>query len=158
MISLSINPLQSQQAWELTDLILESPEDYRKYFHPFDFRSDEIARIIQSSIRDIFFGVEILNESSSPSQLIGFYMLRGLDEGFTNPMYGVFISHLYSGKGIATLTVYHALAVCRILGYERLLLKVAPSNVRAIRLYEHLGFGYLRNDKQSENLVLFKAA
>ena len=83
-------------------------------------------------------------------------MLRGLDENFCDPMYGVFVSHLYSGKGIATLTIYHALTMCRILEYKKLLLKVYPDNKKAINLYNYLGFQYLKDDKKSGQAILFK--
>ena len=69
---------------------------------------------------------------------------------------GVFIGHEYRGLGLATLTLAHAEAYCRLNRIGRLLLKVHPSNGRAKRLYEKSGFHFLRSDPDNGNLVLEK--
>ena len=83
-------------------------------------------------------------------------MLRGLDEGYIEPMYGVFVFHQYSGKGIARLTISHAESFCKLYGYKQLLLKVFVENARAKKLYEYLGFKFLREEELSKQTVLYK--
>ena len=140
----------------ITQILLNSPPDHLKYFHPFEFNRDSIQFMLQKSIKDKFFGIELKSEISSESELIGLYMLRGLDEGYTEPMYGVFICHEYTGKGIASLTISHAESFCKFNGYQQILLKVFPENTRAKRLYEYLGFNFLREDKSSKQFILCK--
>jgi RimJ/RimL family protein N-acetyltransferase len=153
---LTINPLQVNQSEMLSRLILKNSESYRKYFHPFNFNSSTIYNILNSAINDKFFGIELKNNKLLAGNLVGFYMLRGIDEGFDDPMYGVFISHDYSGKGIATLTIYHALTTCRLSNYKRLLLKVSSNNSKAMKLYSRLGFDFLKNEEKTDQNILFK--
>ena len=83
-------------------------------------------------------------------------MLRGMDEGYAEPMYGVFITQEWQDKGIARLTLYHAECFCKINLYKRLLLKVNPNNYLAKKLYESIGFQFLREETTINNVVLYK--
>jgi RimJ/RimL family protein N-acetyltransferase len=153
---INFSSLTVTEAGLISQLLLDSPPDYVKYFHPFDFNLHSLKLILEKTIKDRFFGVELKSETSHNNELIGFYMLRGLDEGYTEPMYGVFIHRKYSGKGIASLTIAHAESFCKLQGYKQLLLKVFPENIRAKNLYERLGFEFLRKDESSQQLVLGK--
>lgn len=152
---ISLRRLTSDDAEAISQLLLNSSKSYIKYFHPFDFQASSIKEILEKNNKDIFFGIELKSEIST--NLAGFYMLRGLDEGYADPMYGVFISHQYKGKGIASLTISHAESFCKLNGYERLLLKVNPENLRAKKLYESLGFQLMGEEPSIKNLVLYKA-
>ncbi|MBD2197809.1 MULTISPECIES: GNAT family N-acetyltransferase [Calothrix] len=152
----SFRILQYSDAEKLSDILLKSDKSYIKYFHPFDFQVATIQKILFKSCKDKFFGVVLESGLSQESDLIGFYMLRGLDEGYTDPMFGVFISQQYSSKGIGRITITHAESFCKFCGYEKLLLKVNPENTRARKMYESLGFRYLREEGLLKNLVLYK--
>lgn len=151
---ISFRRLTISDAEQISKVLLSSDESYTKYFHPFDFQTSSIKNVIAKSIKDCFFAVEI--NTGNESKNIGFYMLRGIDQGYTDPMYGVFISHQYSGKGIARLTISHAESFCKLNGFKKLLLKVHPENFRAKNLYESLGFQFLREDASNKNIVLYK--
>jgi len=146
--------LGSQDAEKLSDLLLQSNPDYAFFFHPFNFEVSSIRQILEKNIKDVFFGIQL--QKAQADMLIGFYMLRGLDEGYLEPMYGVFIAQEYSGKGIAHFTLAHAECFCRINRYSRLLLKVHPQNNRARHLYESLGFQLLSHDPFNQNFILYK--
>lgn len=148
--------LNNSDAEFLSNLLLDSSSEYIKYFHPFDFQRLSIQKVLDSAINDRFFGIELKQNSSELSELIGFYMLRGIDEGYTEPMYGVFISQEWQGKGIARLSLYHAECFCKINSYERLLLKVNPNNHFAKKLYESMGFQFLREETSINNIILYK--
>jgi GNAT superfamily N-acetyltransferase len=81
-------------------------------------------------------------------------MMRGLDEGFPDPMYGVFVAQRFAGKGLARLTLAHAEAQCRLNGWKRLRLKVDPDNVRAYKLYQSSGFKFEKVDPNNGNQVV----
>ena len=90
--------LNNLDAQSLSNLLLNSSSEYIKYFHPFDFQSLSIQEILDSAINDKFFGIELKQDSSESDKLIGFYMLRGMDEGYAEPMYCVFITQELQDK------------------------------------------------------------
>ncbi|WP_230458568.1 GNAT family N-acetyltransferase [Microcystis aeruginosa] len=146
--------LKTDDAENMSRLLLNSSKSYIKYFHPFDFQPSSIKEVLSKAEKDKFFGLEVKHDCSS--ELAGFYMLRGIDEGYAYPMYGVFISHQYSSQGIASLTISHAECFCKLNIYERLLLKVNKKNIRAKELYESLGFKFMREETSINNIVLYK--
>jgi RimJ/RimL family protein N-acetyltransferase len=157
MLYVSFKILEVQDAVKMSQLLLNETQEYTKYFHPFDFDISTIKLVLQNAVEDRFFGVEIRSDLSEGIELIGFYMLRGFDEGYTDPMYGVFISSQYTSKGIGRLTISHAECFCRFQGCKNILLKVFPHNLKAKRLYDYLGFKFLRKDELSNQLILYKS-
>ncbi|MFM6082427.1 MAG: GNAT family N-acetyltransferase [Cuspidothrix sp.] len=153
---IKIRLLHGSDAQDLSNLLLSSSPEYIKYFHPFDFQVLSIKKQLDSAFNDKFFGIEVEDSSVDNSKFIGFYMLRGMDEGYIEPMYGVFIDQEWQNKGIAKLTLYHAECFCKINSYKRLLLKVNPDNYIAKNLYESIGFKFLKEDIKISNIVLFK--
>lgn len=111
-----------------------APPSYSQYFTPFPITRDVLRQKLDSARLDRYY---VILAEHCPA---GFYMLRGLDEGYASPMYGVWISPSYSGRGFALATLEHAVGVCRELGACELLLKVHPCNLKAVRLYRRFGF------------------
>jgi RimJ/RimL family protein N-acetyltransferase len=100
-------------------------------------------------------GLEV--QTGQKAELVGFYMLRGLDEGYPAPMYGVFIGYSHRNKGLASQSLLHAETTCRSSHIERLMLKVHPHNTVAKKLYEARGFTPLRQDPQNNNTIMEKS-
>lgn len=140
----------------IAELLARSDAEYVRHFHPFAFDAATIAAHLIRAERDQWFLLELYEGGGF--RPAGFYMLRGLDEGFADPMYGVFVAKEFSGRGLARLTLAHAEAQCRLNGWTRLLLKVHRENDRARRLYESAGFVFERMDAKSDGqLVLCRA-
>lgn len=135
-------------------LLSEAAPHYVRHFRPFAFSVEAIDSLVSRSEKDQWFAIEI--ERAGELKPVGFYMLRGLDEGFADPMYGVFIAEGFSGCGLARLSLAHAESVCRLNGWVNLLLKVSPENTRAFALYEACGFRFLRPDPATGDQVLIK--
>jgi RimJ/RimL family protein N-acetyltransferase len=154
MRSVAFRPLQIGDAAALSALLKSSPADYVKHFNPFSFEVAALEKVISSAREDVLTAVEI--RDGADAELAGFYMLRGLDEGYTVPMYGVFIGHKYRNKGLGLLTLVHAETNCRLNHIDRLLLKVHPQNVPAKKLYEAQGFASVRQDPTNENVIMEK--
>jgi GNAT superfamily N-acetyltransferase len=150
----TINLLKTSDARKVADLLGSSSESYAQFFHPFSFDEASVVEVLRQAGRDRFFGLFVTDNSHD--QLVGFYMLRGFDEGYAIPMYGVFISERYSGLGLARLSLQHAETFCRLNKIAELKLKVHPNNVRARALYEELGFDTVGTDQANANLVLRK--
>lgn len=145
-----IKDIDSSFSEELTDLLSREEKEYSKYFIPFDFDHTTIKKILTEKKEDKFFGLFV------DDSLIGFYMLRGFDEGYDIPSYGVWISKEYSAKGLSKLTLQHAVSICKINGIKKLLLKVHPENKIAKMIYENFGFIKKSNDPKNNNLVYYK--
>ena len=74
------------------------------------------------------------------NEVAGMYTARSIDSGYWY-IGEIFIEPEYRGKGIGTLLIEDTLSQ-----HDKVKLQVAPSNKRAIKLYESLGF-----KKESEN-------
>jgi len=149
--SLEIIELTSDSASILSQKLLEESKDYIGHFIPFDFSESSVKKILSEKKSDKYFGLFINKE------LIGFYMLRGFDEGYETPSYGVWISSGYSNKGLSTLTLYHAFSFCKINKIKTLMLKVHPDNSIAKNLYEKVGFKQTGFDEKINNLIYHKS-
>jgi RimJ/RimL family protein N-acetyltransferase len=149
--SVEIKKIGLEHASTLAKALENEKPDYLKYFTPFEFSLRSITKIINQAVKDKYFGI-FVNE-----KIVGFYMLRGLDEGYEIPSYGVWISSKFSDKGLSKLTLYHAFSFCRINGISKLMLKVHPDNTTAKKLYESLGFEQTGFDEKNENYIYYKS-
>lgn len=147
---LSIKRLTEMDAHLLSSLLNSAPTEYSRYFDPFSFDYVVLNSILRDSRLDMYYGVFFNNT------LVGFYMLRGLDNGFTLPSFGVWISPDFKGKGLATLCLEHAFSVCRLNNISKLMLKVHPENISAKNLYQKKGFVETGVDFENSNIILLK--
>lgn len=134
-VNMEIKLLLPEDA-ELIELLLNtSLEQDRRWFHPFEFRVEAIRPLLQAARKDKFYG--LFSESGS---LMAFHMLRGLDDGYLSPMYGIYVAPMHRNAGIGGLSVCHGICVSRLAGCPSLLLKVYQENITAVRLYARSGF------------------
>jgi RimJ/RimL family protein N-acetyltransferase len=148
--SIEIKELSINDAAILSDSLSNEEPDYLKHFTPFEFSTESFSKILGNAKKDKYFGIFVNDE------LAGFYMLRGFDEGFEIPAYGVWISSNFSNKGLSRLTLYHAFSFCRINNIKTLMLKVHPENKAAKALYESLGFVKVSVDNKNDNIIYHK--
>ena len=150
-----IRPFAEGDATAALALLRAAAPDYVRYFRPFEFEVGTVNRLVREARLDRWFVIEVTRDGDAAAP-VGFYMLRGIDEGFADPMYGIFIAEKFSGLGLARLSLAHAESMCRLNGWPNLLLKVDPANTRAFALYEASGFRFLRLDPANGNQVLIK--
>jgi GNAT superfamily N-acetyltransferase len=131
---LTIRALTPTDAAELSAWLCSQPTGHLQYFTPFAFDRDTLERLIAACRRDYWIGVW------GPRGLVGFFMLRGFDEGYETPAYGVAVDAAARGLGIGRLTLVASKTLCRLIGVARIMLKVHPENGIARRLYESEGF------------------
>ena len=67
-------------------------------------------------------------------------MLRGWDEGFQIPSFGIIVDYRYHGLGLGRRMTEFAIEEARRLNCSRVRLSVYESNDRALCLYRSLGF------------------
>ena len=145
-----IKEIDSSMAYKLSSLLQNADKEYSKYFIPFDFDYETIKSILSKKKRDCFFGIFINDE------IVGFYMLRGFDQGYEVPSYGVWISSKYAGYGLSRLTLQYAETFCKINRIKKIMLKVHPKNIRAKKIYEMAGYYKVGIDHNNDNIIYNK--
>jgi len=99
------------------------------------FRSHDTLHIQCINAKNDGFFVLSLNNC-----LAGFFCLRGLDEGYEKPSFGVYVASKYQGKGLARLALKEASNWCKRHSLPAIILKVTKNNKRAYCLYRRYGF------------------
>ncbi len=148
--SLEIKKLTRNQADSLTELLQSSEKEYTQYFIPFSFDFETILKILSNAVNDQYYGIYI------ETKLVGFYMLRGLDDGYEIPSYGVWIAKEFSSNGLSKLTLQHAISFCKINRIKKLMLKVHPENFKAKKVYEDFGFTQVGIDPKIGHIIYNK--
>jgi perosamine synthetase len=109
-------------------------EPVTRQFHPFALSAATARAITREPGRDRYFGVRL------GDRLVGFSMLRGWNEGFEIPSFGVFVDAAHHARGIGRALTAHTVEQARLLGCRSVRLSVYAGNVAALRLYAALGF------------------
>ena len=149
-ITFEIKPLDSNDSGLLSSMLNSLPANYTKYFIPFSFDKKSIENILANAVLDKYWGFFIKNE------LVGFFMLRGFDNGYEIPSYGVLISDRFCNKGLSKLSLQYSVSWCQLAGIKRIMLKVHPENEVAKSIYENFGFTYSGIDPKNCHLIYFK--
>jgi [ribosomal protein S18]-alanine N-acetyltransferase len=105
-----------------------------KYFHPFPLNRDSAKRVACTVHLDRYYGV------FSRDQIIGFCMLRGWDQGFPIPSFGVLVDSDFRGHGVGRKLTEFCLLEASRLGCPSVRLFVYASNEVAVRIYRALDF------------------
>ena len=109
-------------------------ETITRYFHPFPLSAESAAMICLREHRDVYC------LASAADEIVGFYMLRGWEEGFSIPSFGVFVDHAWHARGLGRFLTEAALDTARARGSESVRLTVHAANAAAMKLYQSLGF------------------
>jgi RimJ/RimL family protein N-acetyltransferase len=137
-MDLEISSLDPGDAASLSELLCSDPPDYSQYFVPFESSDSEcLFRILSEAEHDRYWGIH------ADSFLGGMFMLRGFDEGYERPSYGVYIGKQFTNNGLSKLAICYALSWCRLNNVGAVMLKTHPENEYARRVYESAGFQFL---------------
>lgn len=104
--------------------------EYRNDFSPHPFDAENAHRICTYRGRDLYYSMLLDN-----SQIIGYCMLRGWDEGYDTPSLGICVLKKYQRLGMGRLLMNFLEAVARLNGSVAILLKVKKDNMAAKNLY-----------------------
>jgi glycosyltransferase involved in cell wall biosynthesis/ribosomal protein S18 acetylase RimI-like enzyme len=125
-------------------------------FSPFPMNDETARRIALGSRRDRYYGA-FVND-----RIVGLSMLRGWDEGYTVPSFGVIVDHRFHHRGLGALLTESAIEEARRLGCERIRLSVFASNSAALHIYASKGFVEVQReptvvaDAPDERIVMSK--
>lgn len=126
-------------AGALGDLMVELGADSEaRHFHPHPMTHEEAERLATGwpGRKDQYFGVFV------DGVLAGYAMLRGWDEGYAIPAFGVAVAARYRGLGLGRALLRHAIALATELHAPAIMLHVHTGNPGARRLYESEGFTF----------------
>ena len=144
---IAIEPLGLEHIGPLVAAYEASPPEYSAYFQPFRFDEATLRGVLERRRADLYFSALWGSEPA------GISMLRGFDEGYAVPSYGVWVAAALSGRGLGRATLEHAVATCQNIGCAELMLKVHPLNARARRMYERFGFAQGGVDPRNAHLI-----
>jgi RimJ/RimL family protein N-acetyltransferase len=103
-------------------------------FNPFPMTDETAIRIAMGPHEDHFYGA-FLN-----GDVVGLSMLRGWDEGYSVPSFGIVIDCRLHNQGIGAQLTEFTIGEARRLGCDRVRLTVYAGNPAAIRVYAAKGF------------------
>ncbi len=119
----SIRPLETTDAAAAAAFMRAQSPEYLRFFYAFGSDELAIAETLAKCEMDIYSGV------FWQTNLVGVFMLRGWDDGYEVPSFGVLIDEKYRGGAFMRLTLDTAKLICRLSGAKRLMAKIHPDNV-----------------------------
>lgn len=128
-----IRPMSDADAIVLQALMAGETPEYLAHFTAFA-EPGALRRKCSVARQDAFFTL------LDSGRISGFFCLRGLDQGYVRPSFGVYVASSAQGRGLARAALQRAVVWCRQRGVPMLMLKVSVLNARAYRLYESCGF------------------
>jgi ribosomal-protein-alanine N-acetyltransferase len=117
-------------------------------FQPHPFNDEAVERILSNTRSDLYY---VLVDGS---EVVGYGMLRGWDEGYEIPSLGIALHPGVRGHGLGRAFMHFLGAAAKCRGAQRVRLRVKAQNDRAIRLYESLGYEF-RPEEDGEYLIGF---
>jgi GNAT superfamily N-acetyltransferase len=145
-----IRALSESDSIALSGLLTGLTQREIEFFHPFPFEVSFVQKMLKDAKDDRYWGIWVGNE------LAAVFMLRGMDEGYEIPSYGVAVDSEFRGAGLLKLSLEFSISWCALNGKQRLMLKVHPENTIAKLTYEKFGFVQDRIEAASGNLVYFR--
>ncbi len=128
----SINVSWIDRLASFFELIKNRKDD--QYFHPHPFNKEKAKELGHYKDKDLYFLQTV------ESEICGYGMLRGWDEGYSVPSLGMIIHPDYRGKGLAEEFMAFLHDCARQKGAKQICLKVYPKNKAAIALYTKMGY------------------
>lgn len=129
------HPMNAETAQRLEQMMRGETDAYLQFFRPF-VKQGELTRQSQAAVKNGFFAI------TDGDDLVGFYSMRGLDDGYARPSFGLYVASHFSGLGLGQSALNRAIEWCRDQGIEKMMLKVDESNQAARRIYEQAGFEF----------------
>jgi hypothetical protein len=144
--SFVICPLAPPDAAAVAAFLRAQPPEYLRFFYAFGADEAAIAQMLAACEKDVYSGV------FWQEKLIGIFMLRGWDEGFEVPSFGVLIDEKHRGGTLMRLTLDTAKLICRLAGAQKLMAKIHPDNVSP-RGARRLGLHQTGAEESTGNII-----
>ncbi len=142
-----LRPLAPEDASDVLALLHAQPAEYVRFFRPFPFERDAISELLSKQERDVYSGVYWRHH------LVGFFTLRGWDEGYAEPAFGVVIEGKFRGTGLDMIALDSAKLICRLRGAPGMITKVHPENMSAKGVMRKIGFTLIGPERSGGNFI-----
>ncbi|MGI8835880.1 MAG: GNAT family N-acetyltransferase [Pyrinomonadaceae bacterium] len=129
-----IRALTPDDAADLSTMLQAQSPDYVRFFYPFEFHLASISNVLANQRRDVLMGLYL------ESKIVVFFMLRGWNEGYDVPSFGIIVDENYRGYGLELISLDAAKVISRLRGAERMMLKMHPDNITAKGVARKIGF------------------
>lgn len=104
-------------------------------FTPFPMTAETATTLLAERREDRYYGA-----FAGPAEIVALSMLRGWDEGFVVPSFGIAVDARWHGRGVGTRMTAWTVEQARALGAPSVRLTVYDDNPGAQRIYARLGF------------------
>lgn len=144
-LTLEIRQLTPRDTDRLATFFVTLVADARAagWFHPHPFTVEQARWVCEDSgsRKDVYYAAFV------DEQVVGYAMLRGWDEGYKTPAFGIAVISECRGRGIGHALAEYGITLCRQRNAPRLMLKCHKDNVAARNLYDALGFVFGESDE-----------
>ena len=113
---------------------VNNTEATKKTFNPFPLTKEVAAHLLNTENKDLFFGAFIGGE------IVAFSMLRGWNEGYNVPSFGIITADRVRGKGIGSRFTAWTVRWSDFIGCPSVRLMVYAENAHALSIYKKNGF------------------
>jgi glycosyltransferase involved in cell wall biosynthesis/ribosomal protein S18 acetylase RimI-like enzyme len=121
-------------------------------FDPFALDERSADRILDERREDLFFGA-----FAADGRMLALSMLRGWDEGYETPSFGIAVDHELHGQGLGRRMTAWTIDQARARGCAAVRLTVYDDNPAATTLYGSLGFAEIeRRDSGGRGRAVMK--
>ena len=119
------------------------------FFHPHPLTAEYATALCarDPALKDVYIS------AFEGATLVAYGMLRGWDEGFEVPAFGVCVHPERRGEGLAKRVLDYAIAEATAAGSPAIMLKVYASNRSARVLYERTGFVFEDGPADGKQLI-----
>lgn len=114
-------------------------------FTPFPMTAATAATLLSERREDRYYGA-----FARPAEIVALSMLRGWDEGFVVPSFGIAVDARWHGRGVGTRMTAWTVEQARAVGAPSVRLTVYDDNPTAQRIYARLGFAELERRPGAE--------
>jgi ribosomal protein S18 acetylase RimI-like enzyme len=146
---ISIRQIQAADVQPLGEFFSALAADWEaiRFFHPHPFTPEFAGELCGSlpARRDRYY------VATFGRVIIAYMMLRGWDEGYSVPSFGVCNHPALRDVGLGQALLAHAVSECRNIGATKLRLTVFKNNERAVHVYRK--FGFVFQEKSEQELV-----
>ena len=119
----TVRPLGEDDAAAIVALLRAQSADYLRFFYALPADETAVRQVMEKRTRDAYQGL------FEDGRLVGFFMLRGWDDGYEIPSFGVVVDERTRGKGYLHATLEMAAELCRESGAARFMAKIHPGNL-----------------------------
>lgn len=103
-------------------------------FDPFPLTAEQARAIAGRTGRDLYYALV------RGRAIVAFSMLRGFDEGYEVPSFGIFVDHRHHGEGVGRMLTSWTIEQAWSVRCPAIRLTVYSHNAAAKHLYDSLGF------------------